>query len=709
MKRTSHLFLAMMIPLLVLSGCIISTTPKSGTAVNLVWGRSQVFSVSGLGTYQWYVDGSPVAGATQATFVFASSSYSLGDHAVKVVNDFALGGGEAAWPVKVSAAPVTVPSAAGCADIMNAGLVCDTTLNCSETVPAGAVISQTPAAGASVPLGSTVHLIISSGACTNEIPVPAATSCTQLEAVGLVCSVVHSCSHTVPAGMVISQSPEAGLMVMPGTTVVLTVSTGPCTAEVEVPNATSCADVEAAGFLCARERECSNTVPEDAVIRQSPAPGTMAMPGSTVTLTLSTGPCPLLVPDATSCADLTAAGLVCNQVNTCSNAHPMPGTVLGISPPAGTPTEPGALVTLVLSNGPCTVEVPAAASCDDITATGWLLCSTSAACSDSVPAGGVISQSPAPGTIVAPGTTVQLVISSGPCTIQLPAPANVQASDVVLTSVTDPLLNHNYNNKVRVTWEAVPHAQAYKIYRADTPTGTYNLVGTIPAPATTFDDSQSETLSLPAWPDPLTPEALDAYEDAARSIVNAFKNFKYYKVKACSQDPLHPDSELSAFDQGRMDYTLEEFYTIATRVIEGIPMARMILSASPLAIGTNMYFYDSCSLTGQMHVSVTEDSPADMNITIANLVESLVYTSGGGVNCSESGGRRMIVNSLVAGNEIDLDLNGILNGSMSFTGNYAGLFTDISVPISAGVLQSGTCTVIYNGQTASGHAFRFFD
>ncbi len=706
MKRNIKFLLIMMIPLMVLSGCILSTTPPEGT-INLNWGQTQAFKVSGMGTYQWYVDGSAISGATSASYTFNSFLFSLGTHEVKVVNSIAIGKKEALWTVNVST-NVLVPTASGCTDIMNAGLICDTELNCSNTVPEGEVISQTPEAGTSVPLGSTVHLVISSGECTSEIPVPAATSCTELEAAGLVCSVSHSCSDTVPTGMVISQDPAAGTMVASGSTVGLLISTGPGTVEIEVPNATSCEDVEAAGFVCSRERECSNTVPLDGVIDQSPAPYTMALAGSTVTLTLSTGPCPLLVPDALTCADLTAAGLLCNLVETCSNTNPVPGTRLSISPPVGTPTETGALVTLTLSSGPCTVIVPAATSCDDITGTGWLSCSVSTQCSDTIPEGSVISQDPVAGTEVPAGSTVQLLISSGPCTIQLPAPANVQATDVVLTSVTDPMLNSNLDNMVTITWDAVPYAETYKIYRADTPTGTYNLIGTVIAPVTTFDDVQTEVLTLPAWPDPLTSGALDAYEAAARAAVNDFKNFKYYKIRACSGDPLHPNSELSAYDEGRMDYTLEEFYTIVTGVIEGIPMARLILSADPLHVGTNMYFYDNCSLTGQMHISITEDSPANMSISIENFVDSLIF-DGGAINCSESLGRRMIINSLVSSEEIDININGTITGTMDITGNYAGKFTSMSIPVALGVLQTGTCTVIYNGQTATGHACSFFE
>jgi beta-lactam-binding protein with PASTA domain len=703
MKRNINLLLIMMIPLLVLSGCIFSSTPPEGT-ISLIWGQNQAFKVSGMGTYQWYVDSNPISSQTNANYIFDSKLFGLGSHEVKVINTFALGGGEAVWTVNVISTPTTVPLATGCEDIMNAGLVCSTTLNCSETVPAGDVISQSPAAGAIVAPGTTVHLVISTGECTNEIAVPEATSCADLAAVGLVCATEQFCSD-IPAGMVISQEPIAGEMVAPGSTVKLNISSGPCTVEVEVPNATSCTEVEEAGLVCSRERECNNSVLEDGVIRQSPAAGLWVMPGSTVTLTISTGPCPLEVPVATSCADLTAVGLVCNLVENCSNAYPAPGTVLSLSPPAGTAILPGSIVTLVLSNGPCTVEVPTAASCADVTAAG-LVCSTSSVCSDTVPTGNVISQDPLPGAIVTPGSTVQLVLSSGPCTIQLAAPTNVQATDVVLTSTTNPLLNNNFDNKVRVTWNAVAYAQTYKIYRADSPTGTYDLIGTVIAPVTTFDDMQTEVLSL-TWPDPITSDSLDAFEAAARPIINDFKNFKYYKVKAYSIDPLHPNSELSAFDEGRIDYTLEEFYKVTT-VIEGIPMARLLLAAEPREVGTNMYFYDSCSLLGQLHVFITEDESAVMTIAIDNFIESLALGGGGGGGINCSAGRSMSINGIITGT-LDETLNGALTGSITFNENFAGKLTDISVPVSGGALQTGTCNVIYNGQTAAGHACSFFD
>ena len=709
MKRTINLLLSMMIPL-VLSGCIISSTPSEGP-ISLIWGQNQTFTVTGLGGYQWYLDNAPLTGETNATYTFKSTAHVLGTYQLKVVST-SLGSGQRVWDVTVKSVPVSVPLATGCADLTNVGLLCDTTLNCNEDIPVGGVISQSPAVGTIVPAGSTVHLTLSSGTCANhEVEVPAATGCASINAAGLVCSTSTSCSNEVPAGMVLNQSPAAGTMIMQGATVSLTLSSGPCTIEVEVPNATSCADIEAAGFICSRIRDCSMTVPLDGLISQSPAPGLMAMPGSVVTLTLSSGMCQAQVPNATTCAEIEAAGLVCSVASICSNDHPVPGTFLSLSPPAGTGIAPGATVTLTQSNGPCTVEVPDAASCDDITATGWLLCNLTYECNDEIPAGTKLSQNPAPGSIVAPGTTVDLVFCSGKCPVMLPTPQNVSATDVDITSQTDPTLNHNLDDRVTITWDAVEGAEYYKIYRANSAIGTYTLIGT--STTTTYNDMQSAQeipeLVLPAFPDlPSGHQAentatLDAYEATVRPIAQQFKDFKYYKVKAATSDPAYTESAFSAYDEGRMDYTAEEFYSITKGVGMGIPMARLFIAADPIGLGTNVYWYDTCG-DGNMHITITLSGLNGVGTaTIGNFVESLYYnTLIGMVDCSPTKRKLLITNGDISGT-VDLSMTGSLTGSFAFTGNYAGKFNSIYIPVNAGSIDLGTMTLIYNGHTIPDH------
>jgi len=564
------------------------------------------------------------------------------------------------------------------------------------------VISQSPEAGSLVPAGAAVTLTLSSGVCSNEIAVPAATGCASIEAAGLVCDATQSCSNYRPISTVISQTPAAGTMVQPGTTVNLVVSTGPCTLEVPVPIVTSCEDVEEAGFVCSRTRVCSNTVPVGSVVTQSPAAGTMVLSGSTVQLAISTGPCGATVPDVTTCEGIVAAGLVCKTVLYCSNTVPA-GGFIGLSPPPGTGTSYGATVNLILSTGPCAVPVPAATSCADITNAG-LVCSTSTTCNNTVPSGGVISQSPSPSTMVPPGSTVQLVLSSGVCAEQLPVPQNVQASDVILTSVTNPLLNHNFNNKVRVTWNPVANANAYEIYRADTPTGTYSLIGSVNTPAVTFDDMQTDVLVLPALPSSLNTAAIDAYELTARPIINDFKNFKYYKVKAVSTSPLYNNSNLSNYDQGRMDYTLEEFFNIGVLIL-GAPLARVALQDPNPNIGLDETYYDLCG-DGNVHFTVALQGLGGLaKLIFSNYVDSMIYNSTTHtVDCT--GNRRVILNGTISAS-VSLSFSGTVTGSVAYTGNLSGTYTSINLPVEDKTIKPGTVCVRYNGEEVANHVLYF--
>jgi len=720
MKRNIKLLLIMMIPLLALSACIFSTTPPAGP-VSLIWGQSQAFKVNGMGTYEWTLDGSPVG--TGATYTFVSSGYVLGPHPLHVrstyVGVFGTTNAERDWVITVNSAPALVPLASGCADVTGVGLVCATEMGCSDTVAEGDVITQAPLAGSSVPAGSTVSLTISSGLCgMHEVLVPAATGCASVEAAGFVCSTSTACSNELPAGMVLYQDPPADTMAMPGTTVSLILSSGPCTTEVEVPNATGCADVEAAGFICSRIYECNMTVPLEGVISQNPPAGLMKMLGSIVELTISSGICKMQVPDVTTCEEIVAAGLVCNPVTVCDNAYPVPGTFISLSPPAGTPIAPGATVTLTQSNGPCTVLVPDAASCDDITATGWLTCNLETQCSDVYPAGTKLSQDPAPGTWVAPGTTVDLVFSTGACPVMLPTPTGVNATDVILTSQTDPLLNHNLDNKVIITWTGVAGAEYYKVYRANSAVSTYTYIGRTVGAETTFDDMQTNqeipTLVLPTWPElpsddaPLATANLNAYEALARPIVQQFKDFKYYKVKASTTDPAYLDSAFSSYDEGRIDYTPDEFYGAVKGATMGIPMARLFIAASPIGVGTNAYWYDACG-DGYMRLQIAISGlNGVVTATVSNFVESMYYNMlTGQVDCSPTKRKLLITNGSITGTIPVSSMDGTLTGSISFTGNYAGKFNSLVIPIVDMGILPGTCTVVYNGQTVPGFPFAF--
>ncbi|MEU3307627.1 Stk1 family PASTA domain-containing Ser/Thr kinase [Nocardiopsis sp. NPDC006832] len=105
----------------------------------------------------------------------------------------------------------------------------------SPDVDPGQVISSEPEAGATADREETVTLTVSKG-----IPVPSlageerADAESTLEELGLTVEIVEEDSENVDEGQVIDQTPDTGTNVGPGSTVTLTVSTGP--PDVEIPD-----------------------------------------------------------------------------------------------------------------------------------------------------------------------------------------------------------------------------------------------------------------------------------------------------------------------------------------------------------------------------------------------------------------------------------------------------------------------------------------
>ncbi len=91
------------------------------------------------------------------------------------------------------------------------------------------------------------------------------------------------------------------------------------------------------------------------------------------------------------------------------------------SPSADSSVIPGTAINLVISTGPCSVTVQNVVGMSQnnaqsvITDAGLIVGTVTQQCSDTVPVGKVISQSPSAGSSVTPGTVVNLVISNGPC------------------------------------------------------------------------------------------------------------------------------------------------------------------------------------------------------------------------------------------------------------------------------------------------------
>lgn len=176
-----------------------------------------------------------------------------------------------------------------------------------DTVAVGQVVAQKPAAGAQAPRDSHVLLTISLGKDLRTVPdVVGSTQAAAEETLagaGLVAQIKTSQSPTVAKGAVISQSLAAGTSVDPGTTIVLTVSTGapaPKPAPVEkvrVPSVVGLKQATAEGRI-----RSAGLVPRDVwpygndpggffreycyVTSQRPAAGSMVTKGSVVTISI---------------------------------------------------------------------------------------------------------------------------------------------------------------------------------------------------------------------------------------------------------------------------------------------------------------------------------------------------------------------------------------------------------------------------------------
>ncbi|MDP8956248.1 MAG: Stk1 family PASTA domain-containing Ser/Thr kinase [Actinomycetota bacterium] len=168
----------------------------------------------------------------------------------------------------------------------------------SRTVPAGHIVSTTPPSGVRVEEGDEVVLIPSVG--PERIAVPGVEGTRESAAkrklvrAGFEPGVKRAYDDNVPAGRVIRQSTEEGVLLERGETVTITVSRGP--APIEIPKVAGRPASEAKLTLQALEfevqetQEFSTEVERGLVIRTQPEAGQKVLPGSTVTLLVSRGP-----------------------------------------------------------------------------------------------------------------------------------------------------------------------------------------------------------------------------------------------------------------------------------------------------------------------------------------------------------------------------------------------------------------------------------
>jgi formylglycine-generating enzyme required for sulfatase activity len=220
----------------------------------------------------------------------------------------------------------------------------------------------------------------------------------------------------------------------------LTVSSGP--AQVSVPNVVGLTQAAAINAFSASglslgtvSRQSSDSVASGLVIGQNPAAGTSVVPGSSVSLVISSGPSqptqanvPNVVglTQAVAANTLAGAGLSVGTVTRQNSATVAAGVVISQNPVAGSSVASGTAVTLTISSGATQISVPDIVQQSQSAATtvlndmGLLVGTVTQQCSDTVTSGFVISQTPAAGSFVAIGASVALTVSTGDCNIVEP-------------------------------------------------------------------------------------------------------------------------------------------------------------------------------------------------------------------------------------------------------------------------------------------------
>jgi serine/threonine-protein kinase len=172
-----------------------------------------------------------------------------------------------------------------------------------EEVPRGKVISQEPDPGDRVPRENRVVLRVSEGPPTTRVPDVRGRSSTDAVAVlndaGLEAD-VHQVPSREPEGTVVAQAPKPEQTVRLGTEVRINVSSGPELVVVPSvlgrPYEDAAATLQNAGFSIARA-DVENDEPRGTVVGQNPEGNTPQPKGSKVTLSVSRGPTTTQVPD----------------------------------------------------------------------------------------------------------------------------------------------------------------------------------------------------------------------------------------------------------------------------------------------------------------------------------------------------------------------------------------------------------------------------
>jgi serine/threonine-protein kinase len=260
-------------------------------------------------------------------------------------------------------------------------------------------------------------------AVPDVVGVPERLAVRDIREAGLKELVIRESHDEAKRGFVFEQDPQPGDKIERGNFVTIKVSEGK--AKTIVPNVVGRSRDDAVAALVSAKLKANvvpvnSLQPVDEVLAQAPKPGTELIVDSTVRINVSKGPRPVTVPSVvgsafeTAQSQLQGIGFAVAREDVDDEANE--GIVVGQSPAAGTQQGKGSVITLQVSKGPKTSQVPDVTSQTEADARAQLQSSgfevqvVEEIVDDVTLDGRVLSQDPEGGSDAEQGTSVVIVI-----------------------------------------------------------------------------------------------------------------------------------------------------------------------------------------------------------------------------------------------------------------------------------------------------------
>lgn len=235
----------------------------------------------------------------------------------------------------------------------------------SEEFEAGVVIRTDPAGGQEVEAGSTIDLYVSSGSAEFAVPPvigqPLEDARIEIEGANLeVGQIERRPDPDFEEGIVIEQSPAAGVEVGAGTPVNLVVSSGPEVLQmpdvIERTERDATGELNSLGLVVTVDEEFDSDVARGLVIRTDPTAGEEVLSGSTVLIVVSLGPEPTEVPNLFDLTTAEAEGVLADAglvLRVSNSTQPVAdenqdGLIVNQVPTPGITVDRGSTVTVTL-------------------------------------------------------------------------------------------------------------------------------------------------------------------------------------------------------------------------------------------------------------------------------------------------------------------------------------------------------------------------